>query len=122
MLRDILGLETMPQLRPAAITGYECKLWGQYPALLAAPEKVVHGFVYHVETEEHGGRLASYETDNYRADPCHITYTDENEPVHDHGHVFVYAGDVRDLSDGTFDLGTWLRRVKRVTEDSSDVK
>lgn len=113
MLRDVLGLETEPQLRPATITGYECKLWGQYPALLDAPEKVVHGAVYHVGTEEHGERLASYETNNYRADPCRISYTDGCEPVEDLGHVFKFVGNVRDLSDGTFDLGTWLRSVKR---------
>jgi gamma-glutamylcyclotransferase (GGCT)/AIG2-like uncharacterized protein YtfP len=122
MLRDVLELETVPQLRPATITGYECKLWGQYPALLDAPEKVVYGFVYHVETEEHGERLASYETDNYRADPCRINYIDGNEPVDDFGYVFKFVGNVKDLSDGIFDLATWLRRVKRVSEDSSDVK
>lgn len=122
MLRDVLGLETEPQLRPATVTGYECKLWGQYPALLDAPEKVVHGAVYHVKTEEHGERLASYETDNYQADPCRINYTDGDEPVDDFGYVFKFVGNVRDLSDGTFDLGTWLRRVKRVAEDASDVK
>ena len=120
MLRDVLGLETEPQLRPASITGYECKLWGQYPALLDAPEKIVHGAVYH-ETEEHGERLASYETDNYRAEPCCINYIDGNEPVDDFGYVFKFVGRVRDLSDGTFDLGTWLRRVKRV-EDPLDAK
>lgn len=122
MLRDVLGLETEPQLRPASITGYECKLWGQYPAILNAPEKVVQGAVYYVETEEHGERLASYETDNYRANPCRIKYIDGNEPVDDFGHVFKFVGNVRDLSDGTFDLGTWLKRVKRVAEDPSDVK
>lgn len=114
MLRDVLGLATEPQLRPANITGYECKLWGQYPALLDAPQKVVLGAVYHVETEEHGERLASYETDNYRADPCRINYTDGNEPVDDFGYVFKFVGNVRDLCEGTFDLGIWLRRVKRV--------
>ncbi|KKK26142.1 hypothetical protein ARAM_005993 [Aspergillus rambellii] len=116
------ALETEPQLRPATITGYECKLWGQYPALLDAPGKVVHGTVYHVETIEYGERLASYETDNYQANPCHINYTDRNKPVDHFGYVFKFVGNVRDLSDGTFDLGTWLRRVKRVAKDSSDVK
>lgn len=65
MLRDVLDLETEPRLRPATITGYECKLWGQYPALLDGPKKVIHGAVYHVEIEEYTERLASYETDNY---------------------------------------------------------
>jgi gamma-glutamylcyclotransferase (GGCT)/AIG2-like uncharacterized protein YtfP len=85
MLRDVLGLNTESKHRPATITGYECKLWGQYPALLDAPGKVVHGAVYHDETEEHGARLASYETNNYGADPCLVKYTDRNEPVDDFG-------------------------------------
>lgn len=113
MLRDVLGLKTEPQLRPASITDYECKLWGQYPALLDAPGKVVHGAVYHVETEEHAERLAGYETDNLRADRCRIDYTDGNEPLSDFSYVFKFVGRVRDLSDGIFDLGTWLRRMKR---------
>lgn len=85
MLRDVLGLKNEPQLRPATITGYECKLWGQYLALLDAPGKAVQGAVYRVETEEHGARLASYETDNYRAEPSRITYTDGNGLVDDFG-------------------------------------
>ncbi|OJJ46143.1 hypothetical protein ASPZODRAFT_2065001 [Penicilliopsis zonata CBS 506.65] len=47
------------------------------------------------------------------SDPCRINYTDKNEPVDDFGHVFRFVGNVRDLSDGTFDLGTWLKRMKR---------
>jgi gamma-glutamylcyclotransferase (GGCT)/AIG2-like uncharacterized protein YtfP len=122
MLRDILGLEAAPQLRAATITGYECKPWGQYPALLDAPDKVVHGAVYHVEKEEHGERLASYETDNYRADPCRIHYVDGNRPVDGFGYVFKFVDNANDLSDGIFDLGTWLRRVRRVPGDLSVAK
>lgn len=80
MLRDVIGLETEPQLRPATITGYECKLWGQYPALLDATGNAVHWAVYRVETVKHGERLASYETDDYRADSCRINYTDGKSP------------------------------------------
>lgn len=50
MVRDILELETEPELRPARIVGYKCKLWGQYPALLDSRGSVVEGAVYHVET------------------------------------------------------------------------
>lgn len=46
MVREILGLETEPELRPARLSGYKCKLWGQYPALLDAPDSVVGGAVY----------------------------------------------------------------------------
>ncbi|KAL4791916.1 hypothetical protein BDV19DRAFT_369638 [Aspergillus venezuelensis] len=122
MLGDVLDLETEPQLRPATILGYECKLWGQYPALVDAPEKVVQGAVYHAETEQHAERLAGYETDNYRADPCRINYTDGSEPGDDLGFAFKFVGNVNDLNEGTFDLATWLRQVKRVVEDSSHIK
>lgn len=121
MLRDVLGLETKPEPRPATITGYEYKLWGQYPVFLDAPEKIVHGAVYYVKTEEHGERLASYETDHYRPDPCRINYTDGKERVNGFCHVFKFVGNIRDLSDGTFDLASWLRSMKKVPEDSSDV-
>lgn len=50
------GLETEPELRPACLSGYEYKLWGQYPALSDAPGSVVEGAVYHVKTVEHGER------------------------------------------------------------------
>ncbi|KAL4779074.1 hypothetical protein BJX76DRAFT_362125 [Aspergillus varians] len=113
MLRDILRLETEPVLRPASLTGYECKLWGQYPALLDAKGSVVHGFVYRVQAEEHGGRLAGYETDNYRAEPCQIQYTDGNQPREDSGFVFKFVGNTKDLSEGAFDLGVWLGRMGR---------
>jgi hypothetical protein len=108
MLRDVLGLATEPQLRPATVTGYECKLWGQYPTLLDAPEKVVHGAVYHVETEEHGERLASYEADNYSIGPNRVASTilTAMSPVDDFGCVFRFVGNMRDLNDGVFDLGT----------------
>lgn len=35
--------------------------------------------------------------------------------------VFKFVGNVTDLSDGTFDLGTWFKRVKKVTGESSVV-
>ena len=41
MIRDILELETEPELRPARIVGYKCDLWGQYPALLDARGSVM---------------------------------------------------------------------------------
>lgn len=60
--------------------GYECNLWGQYSALVDAPQKDVHGVVYHVESEKDDKRLASYETNNSQADSCHIYYDDGNTP------------------------------------------
>ncbi|KAJ5620715.1 hypothetical protein N7510_004699 [Penicillium lagena] len=66
MIREILELEDEPELRPARISGYTCKLWGQYPALLDASDSTVEGAVYHVQTVKDGERLATYETSNYR--------------------------------------------------------
>ncbi|CRG92800.1 hypothetical protein PISL3812_09867 [Talaromyces islandicus] len=113
MLRDILGLQSEPKLRPAFILGYDCKLWGQYPALVDAPGSRVKGTVYNVQTVEHGERLAAYETNNYHARPCRIHYLDKEYPPQDLGHTFMFVGNVQDLSEGEFDLKVWLKRIGR---------
>lgn len=113
LLRDVLGLDSAPELRPAYITGYTCKLWGQYPALVDAIDSEVEGAVYHVQTVEHGARLAEYETNNYRADPCRIRYTDGKEPTAGFGYTFKFQGNPRDLREGHFDLQVWLKRIGR---------
>lgn len=113
MVREILGLETKPEFRPAYITGFQCKLWGQYPALVDASDAVVEGAVYHVQTVDHGEKLAAYETNNYRTHPCRIHYTDGLEPKNEDGHAFVFQGNPKDLSEGVFDLRTWLKRMGR---------
>ncbi|PWY82929.1 hypothetical protein BO70DRAFT_314333 [Aspergillus heteromorphus CBS 117.55] len=113
MLTEILFLDEKPILRPAYMIGYECKLWGQYPALLDAPGSIVRGVAYHVHTVENGEKLAAYETDNYRIEPCLINYTDNHESEEDLGYTFKFAGNPNDLSDGIFDLGVWLKRMGR---------
>ncbi|KAI9038332.1 gamma-glutamylcyclotransferase family protein [Aspergillus affinis] len=113
MLAEILGHDAEPNLRPAKIVGYECKLWGQYPALLdSTTHATVEGMVYRVQTEEDGQKLATYETRSYRAIPCRILYTDGKEPAQEHGHTFQFVGNFHDLTDGEFDLKVWLRRKK----------
>ncbi|KAJ6076651.1 hypothetical protein N7499_008632 [Penicillium canescens] len=114
MVREILGLEIEPELRPARLSGYKCMLRGQYPALLDALDSVVEGAVYHVRTVEHGERLAAYETKYYQAGACRIRYTDGKEPADDVGYTFKFKGDQNDLRDGTFDLRVWLERMGRV--------
>lgn len=113
MVSEILGLKEEPQLRPAYLLGYKCKLWGQYPALLDAPGSIVEGAVYHVQTEEDGEKLAAYETNNYHPESCLIRYTDEKEPSEDLGYTFKFVGDTRDLIQGQFDLRLWLKRMGR---------
>lgn len=125
MLAEILSLGHEPVLRPAYIQGYECRLWGQYPALLdaggdgdgdgdAARGMVVEGAVYDVGSVEDGGKLAAYETGYYRAEPCLIRYVDGEEPGQSVGSTFKFVGDLRELSEGRFDLKVWLKRMGRM--------
>ncbi|CVL07012.1 hypothetical protein FPRO04_12110 [Fusarium proliferatum] len=116
MLADILGLKEKSTMRPAKIRGYARKLWGQYPAMQDGPQDAqVSGSVYHVQSVAHAKRLAQYETNNYRAKPCLIQYTDGKEPAEDSGHVFMFVGNPRDLKEGEFDLGKWLKRMGRLS-------
>ncbi|RHZ69156.1 hypothetical protein CDV55_103947 [Aspergillus turcosus] len=113
MITEILNLAEEPQLRPAYIMGYECKMWGQYPALLDSPGSIVEGAAYHVRTTQDAERLAAYETGSYRAEPCLIRYTDGKEPSEDLGYTFNFVGNLSELSEGEFDLKIWLRRIGR---------
>ncbi|GKZ22302.1 hypothetical protein AbraIFM66951_007935 [Aspergillus brasiliensis] len=121
MLKDILHQNPDQEihLRPGYITGYVCKLWGQYPALIPdihnpSSSSIVKGLVYRVESVEDGVKLASYETGWYRARPCEVVYTDGKVPEREMGHVFVFVGDEGELSEGVFDLGVWLGRMGRM--------
>lgn len=117
MLADILRHKHRPTLRPAELTGYSCKLWGQYPALQESQDgeggAAIRGMVYRVPSVAEGARLAEYETSSYRARPCQIQYTDGRQPAEENGHVFVFVGNPRDLDEGTFDLAAWLERMGR---------
>jgi len=114
MIADVLGLDQVPELRPAKLVGYSCKLWGQYPALQDGPQDAeVRGAVYHVQSVTDGKRLAEYETTSYRAKPCFVKYTDGKEPAEDDGHVFIFVGNSRDLDEGDFHLAKWRERVGR---------
>ncbi|EAW14348.1 gamma-glutamylcyclotransferase family protein [Aspergillus clavatus NRRL 1] len=114
ILADILDLDHEPKLRPAKVVGYACKLWGQYPAMVDGPQDAtVEGAVYNVQTVKDGEKLAAYETNHYQTKACLIEYMDSQEPVDDLGHTFMFVGDSRDLTEGTFNLQTWLERMGR---------
>lgn len=53
---------------------------------------------------------AEYETENYRVEPCLVRYTDCQKPARDLGYTFKFAGD---LSEGSFELRVWLKRMGR---------
>lgn len=117
MLGEILGLQTEPELRPAYIEGFRCRMWGQYPALVVdeMPGGRVEGAVYEVWSVGDAEKLAAYETGNYTTVSCEIGFLDGREPARLMGSVFVFDGDARDLREKSFDLRVWMRRVGRLS-------
>ena len=62
-LDKVLHLSERPILQPATITGFYCKLWGQYPALLDGPRGAkIEGVAFEVKTAEQINLLQDYET------------------------------------------------------------
>jgi gamma-glutamylcyclotransferase (GGCT)/AIG2-like uncharacterized protein YtfP len=118
LLSEILDLPKRPTMRPAKIAGYSLKLWGQYPALVDGPPgSVVEGMVYNVEHGRHGEGLAKYETRAYRPVPCLICFTDGGEPKEVMGMTFKYAGTPTGISEGSFDLKVWLKKMGRASKE-----
>lgn len=91
MLVDILGMDMEPELRPACLEGFACKLWGQYPALVEEPDSVVEGAVYIVQTVADAQKLADYETRNYTPVVRDIRYSDGRSPAQQAGYVFLFT-------------------------------
>jgi len=115
MLAEILDLPATPCLRPPHVIGYHLELWGQYPALVIGPtDAVVRGSSWEVSDEDAAGKLADYETSHYDAVPCNIYEgrEDDNEEKVP-GFTFMFCGNRRDLTEGSFDLDVWLRRMRR---------
>ncbi|KAJ5507531.1 hypothetical protein N7527_009674 [Penicillium freii] len=111
LLIDLLDLKQAPHLRPAYIEGYRCKLWGHYPALLSGdPGDTVMGAVYEVPTIKDAEKLAAYEGPSYTTIACSIQYSDGQRPIQAAGYAFLFVGNMRDLSEGSFDLRIWLER------------
>ncbi|CAJ2501524.1 Uu.00g043770.m01.CDS01 [Anthostomella pinea] len=114
LLADILDLPVAPVLRPARVIGYHLELWGQYPALVCGPtDAVVRGSAWEVPDEEAAGKLAAYETNNYDAVPCNVYESSDSDDGEQRvpGFTFVFCGDRADLTEGSFDLDVWLRRM-----------
>lgn len=114
-LAEVLKLDELPMLRPARITGYSLRLWGQYPALIEGERgQEVRGMAWKVEEKKHAERLGEYETRAYRPAPCVIYFTDiDDEDANECGYSFKYCGNKMDLSDGKFDLEDWLKSIGR---------
>jgi gamma-glutamylcyclotransferase (GGCT)/AIG2-like uncharacterized protein YtfP len=107
-LIKVLKLRHQPELMPAKITGFSCKLWGPYPALVDGPPgNIVHGIAYVVERPSHLDLLEFYETNHYENMPCRIELQDGREV---HGRTFVWNADEVELTEGTFDLKDWQKK------------
>ena len=105
MLARVLALRHSPELIPAKITGYCCKLWGPYPALLDGPADVeVEGMAYEVQSRTEKLRLERYETHHYKNSACIIELQDGRKVP---GRTFKWNADPALLEDGTFDLNDW---------------
>ncbi|KAL9098070.1 MAG: hypothetical protein Q9163_006198, partial [Psora crenata] len=101
----VLGLKSVPILRPAYVIGYECMLWGPYPALVNKVGGIVHGVAYKVQDEANvenvREKLARYETDKYRRALVAASYEDGSEAT---ASAFVWDSDREELEAGAFDL------------------
>jgi gamma-glutamylcyclotransferase (GGCT)/AIG2-like uncharacterized protein YtfP len=112
-LQAVLQSQERPVLQPAKIIGYKIMLWGQYPVLVdGKPGTVVKGMGY--ETNYVGAeakaemekRLQAYETNKYRTAGCLIELEGRvRDPVR--GKTFKWAGDIKELREGVFDLRDW---------------
>jgi cation transport regulator ChaC len=106
-LTRVLGLIDWPVTVPASITGYSCKMWGPYPALIDGPtDGTVQGVAFEVKSQQVATRLAEYETDAYVEHGCIIQF--ENGDTLS-GVTFKWAdgADDPDLSEGSFNLREW---------------
>lgn len=107
-LARVLQLPARPQLYPAKIVGYSCKLWGPYPAVMDGPTgAIVHGMAYEVQSSEEADRLQVYETDNYVPRGCMIKLQDGRNIG---GKIFKWRADKALLKEGSFDLKDWQMR------------
>jgi len=89
----------------ATITGYKCKLWGQYPALVDGPlDATIQGIAYEVQGPDEKAKLEAYEGEIYVLENCLIKLQDGSQIL---GSTFKWRGDQRHLREGSFDLKDW---------------
>ncbi|KAK3707777.1 hypothetical protein LTR37_011954 [Vermiconidia calcicola] len=114
ILSEVLNLDRPPILKPAYISGYELRLWGQYPAIVDGQTcQVVEGKIFEVSDATAAGRLAEYETKNYWPARCTVRFHGAAGEEMVEGWTFKFCGRLSELSEGSFDLGLWLRRMRR---------
>lgn len=112
-LAKVLKLDSLPRLVPAKISGYHCKLWGEYPALVGGePDEPVHGMAYEVQSPGESELLQAYETDRYLRIGCIVEFEDGSEAI---GNTFKWCGDKTELREGKFNLKDW--KIDKLEQD-----
>ncbi|OBT61275.1 hypothetical protein VE03_09379 [Pseudogymnoascus sp. 23342-1-I1] len=104
-LAKVLKLHNLPLLVPAKISGYHCKLWGEYPALVGSErDEPVYGMAYEVQSPDENELLEAYETDRYLRIGCIIEFEDGTEAIRS---TFKWRGNKMELKEGEFNLKDW---------------
>jgi len=107
-LCNILETSSTPILYPARLSGYNMKMWGPYPAITKSSSEdtaSIDGMLFRLDKQSQFDKLADYETEAYTwsqvdvevqgRDGCSQTVS---------ARVFVWAGSLKQLSEGRFDL------------------
>jgi len=105
-LCNILGVSTDPIMHPAKLSGYHMKMWGPYPAIIkSSAAHEIDGMLFRLDKQSQFDKLAEYETEAYT-----WAQVDVDVEVGDgrtqavSARVFVWAGSLKQLRDGRFDL------------------
>ncbi|KAI9775772.1 MAG: hypothetical protein M1839_000900 [Geoglossum umbratile] len=107
-LTKVLGISYRPPTCPATVTGYKCKLWGQYPALVDEPlGETISGVAYEIQSQDEKTGLETYEGDSYALEGCLIKFENGTRML---GLTFKWKGDLGVLKDDSFDLRDWQTR------------
>lgn len=102
ILKEVIGSEEQPVLRPAKIFGFRMMMWGGYPALVRDKDNaVVQGAAFKVENATQAQRLEGYEPDAYAAMSCRVHF-DDGEELDAAGWTFVWDTSLNELSEGQF--------------------
>lgn len=116
-LAKVLKLNNLPPLVPAKISGYHCKLWGEYPAIVGGePNEQVYGMAYEVQSPEENELLQAYETDRYVQIGCIVEFEDGTEVV---GNTFKWCRDKTELKKVEFNLKDWKMNMLEREMDSA---
>jgi len=111
-LQAVIAAREPPVLRPATISGYHLKMWGDYPALLdSRPMLTIHGMAFEInefeDVDQIRQRLQDYEGPNYKPLQCFVQFNGQERV---RAITFEWVGDQSELKEGIFDLKDYQMR------------